>query len=163
MSDRLRTLGIALFAAAVCAGLAAFFAITYRAPTEPRDARGWVLEARSKMQLNLYKEAARAYEKGIAASPLVASDPQVVCEFADALAMAQAGKFAGRPAELVQEALKLNPSHPRALEMAGSVAYEAGDYALALRHWERLLAQLEPGSGAHADLSAAIARTRTML
>lgn len=163
MSERARTIGIILLAAAVSAGIAAFFALTYRAPQEPRDGRGWVLEARSKMQLNLYKEAVRAYEKGMAASPLVAADPQVVCELADALGMAQGGKLAGRPAELVQEALKRNPNHPRALEMAGGVAYEAGDYALALRYWERLLAQLEPGSGAHADLSAAITRTRSLL
>ena len=83
-------------------------------------------------------------------------------QLADALGMAQGGSLAGRPAELVRKALSISATHPRALEMAGSAAYEAGDYAGALAYWEGLLAQLPEGSGAHSDLAAAITRTRAL-
>jgi cytochrome c-type biogenesis protein CcmH len=115
------------------------------------------------MSANRYREAARSYENGLAASPKVAIDPQVWCELADALGMAQGGSLKGRPRDLVEKALALDPNHPRALEMAGSAAYEAGEYRIALRYWERLLAQLDPASSAYADLSGAIARTRGLI
>ena len=92
----------------------------------------------------------------------MAADAQVWCELADALGMAQGSSLRGRPTELVQKALAINPNHPRALEMAGSAAYEAGDYPRAILHWEQLLVQLPPGTGAHAELAAAIERTRAL-
>jgi cytochrome c-type biogenesis protein CcmH len=115
------------------------------------------------MEANRFAEATKAYEKGLAASRKVAGDPLVWCELADALGMVQGGSLAGRPAELVQKALVIGPTHPRALEMAGSVAIEARDYPRAILYWEQLLAQLPPGTGEHAELSAAIARTRAQL
>ena len=72
--------------------------------------------------------------------------PAVWCEYADALGMAQGGRLEGRPRELIERALALNPAHPKALEMAGSAAYERGDFAAAARHWKALLAQLAAGS-----------------
>ena len=84
------------------------------------------------------------------------------CEYADALGMTQEGKLAGRPRALIDRALALNPNHPKALEMAGSVEYAQGDYASALRFWRPLLATLEPGSQAYIELAAAIARTERL-
>jgi cytochrome c-type biogenesis protein CcmH len=158
-----RIAGIAALALAASAGIAAALAFSVNPPAEPLDGRGWVLEARRHMEANRFGEAVSAYEKGLAASRKVAGDPLVWCELADALGMAQGGRLAGRPAELVQKALAIGPTHPRALEMAGSAAVEAGDYARAILYWEQLLAQLPPGSGEHAQLSAAIARTRAQL
>jgi cytochrome c-type biogenesis protein CcmH len=90
----------------------------------------------------------------------VARDPLVWCEYADALAMAAGGRLAGRPRELIDRALALDPRHPRALEMAGSAEIERGDYAAALRYWETLLEVLPPGSAQYRDLAAAVGRTR---
>ena len=162
MKDRWRIAGISALALTVCAGIAAVLAFTVSPPQEPQDGRAWVLEARRHMEANRFVEAARAYEHGLAASRKVAGDPLVWCELADALGMAQGGRLAGKPAELVQKALALGPTHPRALEMAGSVAYEAGDHAKAVLYWEQLLARLPPDSGEYAQLSAAISRTRAM-
>ena len=163
MSDFWKVAGVGVAAVAACAGIAVFFATRTPADAVPRDGRAWVLDARAQMSANRYQDAARSYEKGIAASPRVAIDPQVWCELADALGMAQGGSLKGRPLELIQKALALDPNHPRALEMAGSAAYEAGDYRIALRYWERLLAQLDPASSAYADLSHAITRTRSLI
>lgn len=124
----------------------------------PRDARGWMLLARRHFAADRYDDAARAYEHALAASRKVAQDPQVWCELADALAMAQGGRLAGRPRELIDKALALKGTHPRALEMAGSAAYEARDYERALEYWRTLLAQLDPRSPEHRELRAAVER-----
>jgi cytochrome c-type biogenesis protein CcmH len=125
---------------------------------QPRDGRGWVLLARAQADRNEFKAAADAYQKALTVSEKVAKDPGVLCEYADALGMAQGGRLAGRPAELIAKALAINPAHPAALEMAGSVAYEEGRYADAVRYWKQLLADLTPGSDRHAELSEAVAR-----
>lgn len=124
----------------------------------PSDARAWVMLARARMQLDQFAAAASAYQRALEASAKVARDPLVWCEYADALGMAQGGRLAGQPRELIDKALALDPAHPRALEMAGSAAYEAGDYAGAGRYWKQLLALLPDGAPEHAELAAAIAR-----
>ncbi|MGE5162328.1 MAG: c-type cytochrome biogenesis protein CcmI [Betaproteobacteria bacterium] len=125
---------------------------------QPRDGRGWVLLARAQADRNEFKASADAYQKALTVSEKVAKDPGVLCEYADALGMAQGGSLAGRPAELIEKALAINPAHPAALEMAGSLAYEEGRFADAARYWRQLLADLGPGSERHAELSTAVER-----
>lgn len=129
----------------------------------PRDGRGWVTLGRLHLELDRYDAAARAYEHGIGISQKIAQDPQVLCELADALGMAQGGSLKGKPRELIDQALALKGTHPRALEMAGSAEYEAGNLQSVLAHWEPLLAQLPPGSLAQRELSAAVERTRSLV
>jgi cytochrome c-type biogenesis protein CcmH/NrfG len=124
----------------------------------PRDGRAWVLLARLELADDRFREAADAYAKALDVAPKVARDPQVWCEYADALGMAQGGVLAGRPRELIARALELDAAHRTALEMAGSAAYEAHEYASAARYWRQLLALLDAGSAAHSELAAAVAR-----
>lgn len=167
-------LGGVLFIAALAGLIAAGILVDSKAPTQepgagdyverleshlrgqPRDARGWVLLARAHTEKERFADAARAYEKAIE-SPKVARDPGVLCEFADVLGMAQ-GRLEGRPSELIQQALAIDPKHAIALEMAGSAAYEQHDYREAARHWRRLLGALEPGSERQRELAAAVER-----
>jgi tetratricopeptide (TPR) repeat protein len=123
----------------------------------PRDARGWVMLARLDLAQDRFADAAQAYERALATSPKADGDPTLWCEYADALGMAQGGSLAGRPRELVMKALARDPTHSKALEMAGSSAYDERDYAGAARHWRTLLAQLAPGSPEARELTAAIA------
>jgi cytochrome c-type biogenesis protein CcmH len=129
---------------------------------QPRDARGWVILARLEADGERYAEAARAYERALALPSKVARDAAVWCEYADALGMTQGGRLAGRPRELIDRALALNPNHPKALEMAGSSEYERRDYAAALGYWRPLLQVQQPGSKSHAELAAAIERTERL-
>ncbi|MBK9115037.1 MAG: hypothetical protein IPM22_05235 [Betaproteobacteria bacterium] len=124
----------------------------------PRDARSWILLARMDFAGDRFADAATAYANALAANANVGKDPGVWCEYADALGMAQGGTLAGRPRELVAQALVRDPGHPKALELAGSAAFEEGDFAAAARHWRALLAQLPPASAEHRELAAAIAR-----
>ena len=124
----------------------------------PRDGRGWVLLGRADAAADRFADAALAFERGLAASPKVAADAGIWCEYADALGMAQGGQLAGKPRELLMRVLSINPAHPRALEMAGSAAYEAREFEAAARYWRQLATQLPEGSSSHRELRAAIAR-----
>jgi lipopolysaccharide biosynthesis regulator YciM len=53
---------------------------------------------------------------------------------------------AGKPRQLVEKALKLDPKHGHSLFLAGAAAMEAGDNKKGIAYWEALLPQVEPGS-----------------
>ena len=129
----------------------------------PRDGRGWVLLARMDFESDRFSDAAAAYERALAADAKVTRDPAIWCEYADALGMTQAGSLAGRPRELVMNALALSSRHPKALEMAGSAAFEAGEYASAVQYWRQLLPQLAERSQERLELAAAIARAEELV
>ena len=94
--------------------------------------------------------------KALAASAKIARDADIWCERADALGMARGGALAGEPTAFIERALAIDARHPRALEMAGSAAYQRGEFRLAVRFWNELQA-LVPAD-AQAELGAAIAR-----
>jgi len=127
----------------------------------PRDGRAWTLLARTDFAADRFTDAAEAYAKAIA-MPKVAADPSIWCEYADALGMAQGGSLAGKPRELVERALALDPGNPKALEMAGSAAYEQRDYGVAAQYWSTLLARIPAGTPAHRELAAAVARAQRL-
>jgi len=126
----------------------------------PRDARAWAIFARLRFSRGDYAEAGAAYASAVALPGKVARDPLVWCEYADAVAMENGGRLAGKPRELIDHALALNRRDPRALEMAGSAEIEAGDFAAALRYWEELLSILPAETPARDELAMAIERTR---
>lgn len=116
------------------------------AQRHPNDGRIWALLAYAEFEADAYAASASAFERAVATSTKVARDPGVLCDWADALGMAQDGKLAGRPRELISQALTLKPEHPKALEMAGSAAFEAREFDLAARYWKQLIT-LMPENG----------------
>jgi len=128
----------------------------------PGDGRSWVLLARLDFAADRFADAAAAYARALAASPKVARDANVWCEYADALGMAQGGSLAGRPRELVSHALSLDATNGKALEMAGSAAFEQNDPGAAAFHWRQLLAQLPAGSPQRRELATAIDRAEQL-
>lgn len=133
-----------------------------QAEHNPRDGRAWALLAYAEFEAESYAAAAAAFEKAAAVSAKVAADPGVLCDWADALGMAQGGALKGRPLELISRALALRPLHPKALEMAGSAAYEQRQFAMAADYWRRLLPQLAPRSEQQRALEQAIARAERL-
>jgi cytochrome c-type biogenesis protein CcmH len=109
----------------------------------PDDARGWELLARSMMSLGRYGEAVEAYEH---LSKLVPNDPNVLSDYADALGMTQGRSLMGRPRELADRALELDPKHPKALALAGTAAMDAKDWSAAMGYWQRLYEAVGPDS-----------------
>lgn len=128
----------------------------------PRDGRGWALLAYAALEADAYAEAAAAFEKAVAVSPKVAADPGVWCDWADALGMAQGGTLKGRPTELVMRAVALRADYPKALEMAGSAAYEQRQFGLAADYWRQLLPQMAEGSAGRRALEEGITRAERL-
>jgi len=109
----------------------------------PDDVQGWSLLARSMAALGRFKESSDAYEH---LATLVKDDPQIYADWADSLGMAQGKTLRGKPYELAKQALKLDPSHRKALALAGTAAMDAGEFRESADYWNRLAAQLPPES-----------------
>ena len=107
----------------------------------PADADGWALLGRSYMTMQRYDQAAKAYER---ATSLIKNNADLYADYADALAMAQGRRIDGKPLKLVEEALRVDPNHWKALAIAGSAAFERKDYKAAIGYWEKLLARVGP-------------------
>ena len=54
--------------------------------------------------------------------------PDLLADYADALGAAQGGTLEGKPLELVERALKVDPTHWKALALAGTAAFNRKDY-----------------------------------
>ncbi len=122
------------------------------------DPRAWILKARLHMQSDRHADAAAAYALALAGRSKAVNDAGVWIEYAEALGMSQGRTLLGEPQRLVLKALEIDSRHPQALDLAGSAAWEGGDYGAAAAHWQRLLAQLPSGSQRHDELERAIAR-----
>lgn len=129
-------------------------ALAKRLEQNPNDADGWIMLANSYTSLERYSEAGAAYEKATALKP---NDADLLAEHAFVLAMGNNRKLDGRPTELLDRALKIDPENPKVLQLAGGAAYEAGKYDVAIKYWEKLLAKVPPES----DLGQMVAQRIT--
>jgi cytochrome c-type biogenesis protein CcmH len=109
--------------------------VKQRLEKEPGNIEGWTILARTHYTLGNFQEASAAYAT---LSTLVPLDADLLADYADALAMSQGRSFAGKPMELVQLALKIDPTQWKALAMSGSEAFERKDYKAAADFWQRL-------------------------
>jgi cytochrome c-type biogenesis protein CcmH len=109
----------------------------------PSDAVGWKMLARSYNSMERYGEATGAYAKATELNP---NDADLWAEYAFATAMANDRKLDGRALELLSHALKIDPENVKALDLAGSAAFEAKDYKKAVELWQRVLAKTQSGS-----------------
>jgi cytochrome c-type biogenesis protein CcmH len=105
----------------------------------PNDGVGWALLARSYVEMGRHSEAVTIYEK---AMKLIPDDPQLLVDYADALGVLYGRKLAGKPELLIQQALKIDPNHVKALMLAGTVAFDRTEFGQAAQYWERASANL---------------------
>ncbi len=129
-----------------------------RLKSHPDEAEGWVLLARSYAALGRYAEATDAYAH---ADALIPDNADLLADYADAIAMSQGKRLAGKPAELAQRVLTLDPQHKKGLALAASAALEAHDYDAALSYWRRLLAEVPEGSDDAKQINAILAEVES--
>jgi cytochrome c-type biogenesis protein CcmH len=109
----------------------------------PDDANGWAMLGRSYLVMQRPADAVTAYERALA---IQKDDADLLADYADALAMAQGRSIEGKPLEIIERALKIDPLQWKALAMAGSAAFNRKDYKTAVAYWEKLQSRTEPGS-----------------
>ena len=124
---------------------------------DPSNLQGWVMLARSYRILGRNQEAAKAYER---AGSFIESDPQLLADYADVLATNANGSFSGKPLQLINQALKLDPNNLMALWLSGTASYAAGNYKTAVQTWENLAQQIPPGTEDARSIEASIADAR---
>jgi cytochrome c-type biogenesis protein CcmH len=99
--------------------------------------------ARSYNSMEKWSEAAGAYAKTTEQSP---NNADLWAEYAFATAMANGRSLEGKPMELINRALKVDPQNSKALQLAGSAAFQAKDYKKAIDYWQQILKQVPAGS-----------------
>lgn len=128
-----------------------------RLEQNPNDAKGWSMLARSYAVLGRFVESAAAYEKAV---NLVPDNAALLVNYADVLAMANGKNMQGKPTELIQSALKIDPNNVKGLLLIGKAAYQAGDFTHAAAYWEKLLRLLPQDSPLAKQISDNIAKAR---
>lgn len=125
---------------------------------EPDNLKGWAMLARSYRILGRNLEAAQAYAR---AGSFVESDPQLLADYADVLADNANGNFAGKPLQLIHQALALDPDNLLALWLSGTASFNAKNYRAAVQAWERLAKQLPADSDEMRAIGASIAEAKS--
>jgi cytochrome c-type biogenesis protein CcmH len=133
--------------------------LAQRLQSNPNDPQGWTMLARSYSSMEKYSDAANAYAKATEMNP---KDADLWAEYAFATGMAEGRSLTGKPMELINKALKVDPENAKALQLAGSAAYQAKDYNKAIDYWQRVLKKVPPGSEVAETINARINEAKTL-
>lgn len=117
----------------------------------PEDLAGWLMLGRSYVALQEYPLAVRAYERADEAAGGHSADALV--GEADALMNINESEINGQAGQLIERALTIDPTSPRALFFGAAVALRRNDLPLARARFTRLLGLNPP-----ADVKAILQR-----
>ncbi|MCB1998101.1 MAG: hypothetical protein KDG57_19895, partial [Rhodoferax sp.] len=134
--------------------------LAQRLAADPADAEGWAMLARSWVVLGEPGRAVQAYRQALDAG---VKDAALLADFADALAVADGHRIEGEALQRVQQALALDPDQPKALSLAGTAAFDRGDYAGAVTHWAHLQAVGPPDHPLVQQMTAGLSEARQRL
>lgn len=127
-----------------------------KAAAEPENMNHQVMLARSYRAMGRHGDAVAAYGRAWHA---IKDNPTELALFAGVLAVYR-GSFEGKPTELLDQALALDPQHYDALLLKGGAYYQQQAYAKAIEIWEKLKTTLPPDSEEYEDVVRQIADTR---
>jgi cytochrome c-type biogenesis protein CcmH len=131
--------------------------LSERLKSQPDDAAGWAMLARSYTAQGRASDALPAYKRALDLQP---QDAQALADYADALAVANNRSLVGEPEALALRAVKLDPTNVKALSLAGTAAFNRGDFKTAADLWERAVKVSDPVSEFTQQLQAALAEAR---
>lgn len=131
-----------------------------RLEQNPGDGKGWYMLGNSYAVMGRYADAVIAYERAL---KLLPDDVQLLVDYADVMAVANDRNLRGKPLEMINKALKLDPKNVKALALTGTAAFQAGDYPGAVKYWEKLLKLLPPDSPFAKQMSSGVAEARAMI
>ncbi len=126
---------------------------------QPDDLEGWIMLGRTYAIMQRFNEAKIAYERVLALSP---ESPELLVDYADIVAMTNEGSLLGKPMELINRALSLDPNNPKALALAGTAAFEQKNFKQAAVYWEKLLVHIPPESKLAQSVKDSIAEAKSL-
>ena len=130
-----------------------------RLEKEPDDLEGWNMLGRTYAIMGRFNEARDIYAKLLAKSP---DSPEALVNYADVYAMTQDGSLMGKPVELINKALSIDPKNPKALALAGTAKFEQGEFKQAAVYWEELLAIIPAESKLAQSVSGSIRQAKSL-
>ena len=113
-----------------------------RLKREPDDVQGWLMLGRSRFVMNNFPGAAAAFGEAYRASN--GQNLEAVIGYGEALAIVDESSMRGKAAQLFEDALKMDPSNPKALWYGGLAAAGAGRLDVARERWVTLVKQPLP-------------------
>ena len=125
---------------------------------DPANVDGWVMLARTYQALDRNEDSARAFDRAVALLP---DNADLLADYADLLATIDGG-FREKSVQLIEQALKADPRHWKALALAGTAAFNRKDYKMAVGYWERMKATVPPTSPLAGSIDASIAEAREL-
>lgn len=123
----------------------------------PRAVRAWLALADEYGREGQYKEALNAMNEAFSVSPNgVAKTADYLVQRAVFALETSDPMLRSQAVSDLEQAVKLEPSNIRALELGGIVAYQSGQYAKAAEFWQELLLLTPQDSPAYSRLLDAI-------
>lgn len=125
----------------------------------PERVDGWVLLARSQLEIGKVTEAAAAYQR---AAQLAPDEPGLLVEAAQTRAQADPKfLFDATAQQWLAHARQIAPDNERVIWLTGIVQRQQGQNEQAVQTWESLLSRLEPAAATALQAQIDIARGKT--
>lgn len=110
----------------------------------PQDVKAWSMLGQTYFSMQQLQKANNAFTKAYELNP---NDADIILSLASGLAAINNNQLLGKPVQLIQKVLQKNPNNVKALWLAGYATYQAGNYPLAQKTWEKtynLMAKNDP-------------------
>jgi len=130
-----------------------------RLENEPDNLEGWKMLGQTYAIMGRFDEAKDVYAKLLAKSP---DSPEALVNLADVFAMTQGGSLMGKPVELINKALSIDPKNLKALALAGTAEFEKGEFMQATVYWDELLAMIPGESKLAKSVSGSIKQAKLL-
>lgn len=130
-----------------------------RLKENPDDIEGWVMLGRTYAIMGRFEEATMTYAK---LNEMIPDSAQLLSDYADVLAMTNNGSLIGKPAELIKQALEIDPDYPKALALAGTAEFEQEKFEQAISYWEKLLNVIPSDSQLAKSVGDSIAQAKSL-
>lgn len=134
---------------------AAITTLARRLEKDGSNGEGWILLARSYVQVDRIPESLGAYRKAVAILP---ENADLLVEYANALAIGNQRRLTGEPEQLAERALQIDPNNLNALAFSGLAALQREDRPRALERWRRLESLLPADSDDRQRIATLIAQ-----
>lgn len=128
-----------------------------RLKDRPDDAEGWTMLARSYTVLGRYSDAIPAYRHALELKP---KDAGLMADYADGIAASNGGQQNAESLALIDRALAIDANQPKALALAGTIAFDRGDFAGAIARWQKIADALPADGEYHKQVTDNIEEAR---